>query len=284
VLPGGGVVDRMGGLLKDNAGYDLPALLVGSEGTLGAITAARLQLEPARRFRLAVLFGVAGVEQALTLLAVLRGVPGLEAADHLDAACMRLVREHGGLRDPFEREHGCYLVAQFAADEDVTPALAAAVEEVAPAPDVAVASETSERRRLWAYRELLNEAIRGIGVPHKLDVGVPLAALAEFSARVRSGVEAAFPGAGVYLYGHIGDGNVHANVVGPAPDDEGVDELILRCATELGGTISAEHGVGVAKRRYLHLCRSPTEIEAMHTIKAALDPAAIMAPGRVLEP
>jgi FAD/FMN-containing dehydrogenase len=86
----------------------------------------------------------------------------------------------------------------------------------------------------------------------------------------------------VFLYGHLGDGNVHVNVLGPGPDDDGVDEAVLRLACELGGTISAEHGVGLAKARYLHLCRSPDEIAAMRNLKAALDPRGILAPGRVL--
>jgi FAD/FMN-containing dehydrogenase len=282
VLPSGGMVERTSGLLKDNAGYDLPALLIGSEGTLGAITAARLQLEPAPRFRVAVLFGLEGLERALELLAVLRQVPGLEAADHLDLASMRLARERGGIRDPFAAERGCYLVAQFAAGEDVTPALAEAVASVAPEPDVAVASDSAGRRALWAYREILNEAIRATGVPIKLDVGVPPAALPEFSVRVAAEVAAAYPGAAIYLFGHLGDGNVHVNVVGPDPGTDAIDELVLRTATELGGTISAEHGVGIAKRPYLQLCRSAGEIEAMTALKSALDPTATMGPGRVI--
>jgi FAD/FMN-containing dehydrogenase len=282
VLPGGGRVERMGGLLKDNAGYDLPALLVGSEGTLGAITAARLQLEPAPSHRVVALFGLDRLQRALELLGALRGVPGLEAADHLDLASMRVARERGGWRDPFAAEWGCYLVVQFAGEEDVTPALAEAVVAVAPEADVAVAADSAGRRALWAYREIANEAIGATGVAIKLDVGVPPAALPEFSARVAAEVTAAHPGAAIYLFGHLGDGNVHVNVVGPDPRTDAVDELVLRAATELGGTISAEHGVGIAKRPYLHLCRSAGEIEAMTALKSALDPTATMGPGRVI--
>jgi FAD/FMN-containing dehydrogenase len=281
VLADGAVVSRMAGLLKDNAGYDLPALLIGSEGTLGVITAVRLQLEPASSFRIAALFGVVDLRAGLDLLRTLRGVPGLEAADFFDADCMRLVRDHRELRDPLGREHGFYLIAQCAADEDVTEQLATAAE-IAGDPDVVAASDSRGREELWAYRELLNEAIRAVGVPHKLDIALPLAAIPPFDREIRRRLADRFPEARLYIYGHLGDGNLHVNVVGPDPADDGVDELVLRCTAEYGGTISAEHGIGRAKRRYLSLCRSAADIAAMTALKRALDPAGLLAPGRVL--
>lgn len=281
VLADGSTVRRMAGLLKDNAGYDLPSLLVGSEGTLGVITAVRLQLEPASPFRIAALFGVADLRAGLDLLRALRAAPGLEAADFFDADCMELVRAHHDLRDPLGSAHGIYVIAQCAATEDVTEQLAAAVE-AAGDPEVAAASDTGGRQELWSYRESLNEAIRAVGVPHKLDVSLPLAAIPSFDAEVRRRLADRFPDAALYIYGHIGDGNLHVNVVGPDPADDGVDELVLRCTVEHGGTISAEHGIGRAKRRYLSLCRSAADIAAMTALKQALDPAGLLAPGRVL--
>jgi FAD/FMN-containing dehydrogenase len=282
VLADGTVVERMGGLLKDNAGYDLPALLVGSEGTLGVVTAARLQLVPAQPLRVAALFGVDSLGAGLELLAAIRRVPGLEAADFLDAACMRLVGEQRRVANPLgAADHALYVLAQWAGDRDPLDRVAAAVAALTPEPPVAVADGAADRERLWACRELINESIRDRGVPHKLDVAVPLAALPEFDRRVR-GLLATEPGAEIYLYGHLGDGNVHVNVLGVDPEDESVDEGVLRLAAELGGTISAEHGVGVAKTRFLSLCRSDAEIEAMRRLKAALDPHGILAPGRVL--
>jgi len=282
VLADGSRVTRMAGLLKDNAGYNLPALVVGSEGTLAVITAVRLQLEPAQPFRLTALFGLRDLRAAIDLLRVLRGVPGLEAADLLDAASMELVREQRGLRAPLAGEHGIYVVSQLAAAEDVTAELAAAVEGIDPEPEVAVASDTAGRGELWAYREAVNESIRATGVPHKLDVCLPIAALAAYDAALRERIAAAFPDARFYIYGHVGDGNLHVNLVGPAPDDDGVDDLVLRCTAEFGGTISAEHGVGIAKGRYLSLCRSGADIEAMRALKRALDPTDLLGPGRVL--
>ncbi len=282
VLADGSTVRRMAGLLKDNAGYDLPSLLIGSEGTLAVITAVRLQLEPTLPQRLAALFAVADLRAGLDLLRVLRGVVGLEAADFFDARSMELVRAHRGLRDPPGAPGGLYVIAQFAGHEDVTEDLGAAIETLDPEPVVAVATDTLGRESLWAYRELLNEAIRAEGVAHKLDVALPLAAIPAFDREVRALVAERFPAARLYIYGHIGDGNLHVNVVGPDPADDGVDEAILRCTAAHDGTISAEHGIGRAKRRYLSLCRSAADIEAMTKLKRALDPQGILAPGRVL--
>jgi FAD/FMN-containing dehydrogenase len=292
VLADGTVVGRMGGLMKDNAGYDLPALLIGSEGTLGVVTAARLALEPAKPLRVAALFGVGSLAAGLDLLAALRRVPGLEAADFLDAACMRLVEEQRGIVHPLGADratpadrpgakHPFYVLAQWAGERDPLEEIAAAVAGLAPEPPVAVADGAADRERLWAGRELINESIRERGVPHKLDVAVPPAALPELDRRLRELI-GAVPGASLYLYGHLGDGNAHVNVLGPDPEDESVDAAVLRLVAELGGTISAEHGVGVAKTKYLSLCRSEGEIEAMRRLKAALDPGGILAPGRIL--
>jgi FAD/FMN-containing dehydrogenase len=282
VLADGSLVERMSGLLKDNAGYDLPALLIGSEGTLGVVTAARLQLEPAKARRVAALFGVGSPAAGLELLAALRRVPGLEAADFLDSACMELVGEARRVANPLGEEHPLYAIAQWAGDRDPLDAVAAAVAGLSPEPPVAVADGAADRERLWACRELINESIRERGVPHKLDVAVPLAALPEFDRRARQLVAAT--AAELYLYGHLGDGNVHVNLLGPDPEDESLDEAILRLVAELGGTISAEHGVGAAKARFLSLCRSDGEIAAMRRLKSALDPGGILAPGRILPP
>ncbi|MFN8164412.1 MAG: FAD-linked oxidase C-terminal domain-containing protein [Solirubrobacterales bacterium] len=195
---------------------------------------------------------------------------------------MRLVRDCRSLPDPLGSNSATYVVAQCSADTDVTEQLTAAVEALAPEPAVVAATDTLGRESLWAYRELLNESIRAQGVPHKLDVGLPLRVIPEFDRELRARVGAAYPDASLYLYGHLGDGNFHVNLVGPDPDDEGLDELVLRCAADHGGTISAEHGIGRVKPRYLALCRDEADIRAMRSLKEALDPAGLMAPGRVL--
>jgi FAD/FMN-containing dehydrogenase len=173
-----------------------------------------------------------------------------------------------------------YVIVECGAAEDPTEALAAALEEETAVADVAVADETARRTALWTYREALNEAVNAAGVPHKLDVSVPQAALAAFAREVVDVVEDAAPGARTILWGHLGDGNLHVNVLGAGTD--GVDEPVLRLVAAHGGSISAEHGIGVAKRAWLGLTRSAEEIAAMTAIKRALDPAGTLNPGAVL--
>jgi FAD/FMN-containing dehydrogenase len=280
-IPRGGLVRRMAGLLKDNAGYDLAQLLVGSEGTLGVVTAARLSLVPRMPFRVAALFGVSGLAEGLRLLRALRPVPGLEAVDVFDAAGMELVCAHRRIARPFARDHAVYVIVQCAAAVEVIEELADAVEAMPDPPEVVAATDTAGREGLWTYREALNESIRAAGIPHKLDVALPIARLPEFDRALRERL-AVEPTWQLYVYGHLGDGNLHVNVLGADPADERVDELVLRCAAAFGGTISAEHGVGRAKRRWLSLCRGAADIAAMHAVKQALDPTGVLAPDRVL--
>jgi FAD/FMN-containing dehydrogenase len=148
--------------------------------------------------------------------------------------------------------------------------------------DSAMATGRPGCDRLWAYRERHTEAISAEGIPHKLDVTLPLARLPEFEQRVRGAIAAADPAARPILFGHAGDGNLHVNILGLAPDDERPDDAVLRLVAELGGSISAEHGIGIAKMPWLHLTRSAADREAMRAIKSALDPAGILNPGVVI--
>jgi FAD/FMN-containing dehydrogenase len=285
VLADGTVVDRLAGLLKDNAGYDLSALLIGSEGTLAVITRVAVRLVPLHRNRVAALFGLPDLERALSLTTRLcEDVPSLAAADFFDAAGLELVCAHRGIAPPFPQRWPAYLIAECAADEDPTVSLAAAVEASGPEPAVAVADDSAGREHLWAYRELQNEALAAAGVPHKLDVSVRVPDVPRFAAAVRERVAAVDPAAKCVLYGHLGDGNVHVNVLGPSPGDQRVDGAVLELVAEYRGSISAEHGVGVAKREHLGLCRSGGEIKAMARVKAALDPAGVLNPGCLLPP
>src|SRR5512133_2909069 len=251
VLADGTIVDRPA-LLKDNAGYDLPALLVGSEGTLGVITAVRWRLVALLTSRVAALVPLASLEQAAALLASVRPrlQSTLHAADFFLDEGLQLVLDHDGLPAPVPERAPVYVLLECAAASDPTAELAGALA-AAGIEDAVVADDSAERRRLWRFREGHAEAIAANGIPHKLDVGVPLARLPEFAARVVDEVARVAPGARPIVFGHLGDGNVHVNVLGPDPDDHAVDEAILRLAADCGGTISAEHGVGVAKARWL---------------------------------
>jgi FAD/FMN-containing dehydrogenase len=278
VLADGSVVRRMDGLVKDNSGYDLAGLLCGSEGTLAVVTEVRLRLVPVWPHRVTALVGTGGLDAALDLLVRLRSVPGLEAVEVMFADGVELVRAETGLGPSPVGPAPCQLVIECAGLEDPTDALGT----VLSGPGVtgtAVASDPGGRTRLWAWRERHTEAVNSLGVPHKLDVALPLGRLAAFEAAVRPAVAAVAPGAAIVIWGHLGDGNLHVNVVGPPADDEAVDDAVLRLAAAHGGSISAEHGIGVAKRRWLGLTRAPADVSAMRAIKDALDPGRMLNPG-----
>ncbi len=395
VLASGEVVSRMPGLLKDNAGYAVPELLAGSEGTLAVITRARLRLIRSPRHRVVALVALAsdvpaagpaatgreeGTRTALTRGAATGPEPGtktavttavktgaatgpepgtkstvttaaktggetatggrsgalgtpearaaasavaltgrararldsLQAAELFFEAGLALVlRQRGGER-PFRDRQAGYLLIECAADSDPSSDLATLLSDAPEVVDAVLASDASGRQRLWSLREAHTEAIGAAGIAHKLDVSVPLARLPELVDGLPRAIARAVDGgtadvtealqgdemAGerrtpgppapvgleLILFGHVGDGNLHVNVLGLAPDDDRLDEAVLRLVAELGGSISAEHGVGVAKRRWLGLTRSAADIAAMRAIKRALDPAGLLNPEVLFPP
>jgi FAD/FMN-containing dehydrogenase len=283
VLGDGSVVSHLGGLLKDNTGYHLPSLLCGSEGTLGVVTAARVRLVAAAPARAVALLGFAAMEDAVTAaLALHRDLPVLDAAELMTGAGIDLVCRVLDLAPPFAARHAAVLLVEAAATGDPTAVLAEAVSGVEGVVDAAVATDGPRRAALWRYRESHTEAINHLGPPHKLDVTLPSAALAPFLAEVPAVVRRVVPGADVWLFGHAADGNIHVNVTGVAPDDEAADDAVLDLVAAHGGSISAEHGIGRAKVRWLHLNRSAAEIAAFRAIKRALDPDGILNPGVLL--
>lgn len=283
VLANGDVIRRLPGLVKDNTGYDLGQLLAGSEGTLAVVTAVRLKLVPQLSHRVVALLAVPDISAALTLVASVRAaMPSLEAAEVFFQEGVDLVCRHSGLTSPFPNSHGCYVLVECASRRDESNELAAVLSAISAIQNSAMAVESPGRQRLWAYRERHTEAINAEGIPHKLDVSLPLSRLAEFEGRVRQAIVAVVPLARPILFGHAGDGNLHVNILGLEPDDERADDAVLRLVAELGGSISAEHGIGIAKRPWLELTRSATDIETMQAIKKALDPNGILNPGVIL--
>jgi FAD/FMN-containing dehydrogenase len=284
VLADGSVLRRLPGMRKDNTGYDLAGLLCGSEGTLAVVTRVRLRLVPPLPQRAVAVVGLDSPDAALAAAGELRRrLTSLLALELFTDAGLELVMRHAHAVAPFAARHPAYLLVEVAdASTDPTDELAAALDD-AGATDVAVASDPRGRHRLWQLRERHTEAVNAAGVPHKLDVSVPLDRYAEAMARVPTAVEAAAPGAQTILYGHVGDGNLHVNVLGPPPEDEAVDDAVLACVIELGGSISAEHGIGIAKTRWLVRDRGAADIAAMRAIKNALDPRGILNPGVIFE-
>ena len=277
VLADGTVISRLGGIQVDNTGYDLTQLLAGSEGTLAVITAARLRLWRADPPTLTLLAGLPGIEAAAAVAARISSlVPGVRAAEYFEAAGLALVREHTGLPAPLGRDHPAYLLVDAAASSNDAERLVVLPELT----DAAVALDTQARTALWAYRERHTESIGAAGVPHKMDVAFPAARLAGFRAELDEII--AKLDARAIVFGHIGVGNLHVNVLGPGPDDHRADDAVLRLAAGHGGTISAEHGIGRAKAAMLPLSRSAPEIAAMRAIKHALDPTGLFNPGVLL--
>jgi FAD/FMN-containing dehydrogenase len=276
----GRVVSRMAGLVKDNAGYDLAALLTGSEGTLAVITRARLRLVPSFGERVVALVAVEDIDAAQRLLAQVRaGAPSLEAAEVFFAEGLALVLRHAGGITPFATDHPVYLLLECAAHRDPTEELADALGEAAEVLDVAVATDGPSRARLWSLRESHTEAINAEGIPIKLDVSLPADAMVTFVERVHTVVAEVAWSARAILFGHLGDGNLHVNVLGADPDGHEVDDAVLRLTVQLGGSISAEHGIGQAKLDWLPLYREATDLELTGSIKQALDPAGLLNPG-----
>ena len=257
VLADGSVVTRLDPPPQDNAGYDLSGLLPGSEGTLAVITAARLRLVPRPGPGCVVLVGCPDIEAAVALLPA----AGLRAAEVMLAPGVELVRRVAGLLQPLPTAWPVYLLLETDEPPDLPDTVEAAVDP-----------------RLWAYRERHTEAISTLGVPHKLDVSLPLDRLGAFL----TGLPEAVAPYDVFVFGHLAMGNLHVNVLGPAPEDDSVDETVLRLAAAHGGSIAAEHGIGVAKVRLLGLTRSPAELDVMGRIKRSFDPDALLNPGVLL--
>jgi FAD/FMN-containing dehydrogenase len=286
VLADGAVVSRLGGLVKDNVGYDLPGLVVGSEGTLAIVTRARLRLVPRPAHRVVALCAVDDLAAAVRLTAYLRQrVAGLTAVEYVERAGVDLVVERSGVAAPFpDRDHPAHLVVEVAGADVPTERLAAAVADAPGIRDVAVAEDGPGQVRLWAVREAHTEAIAAVGVPHKLDVSLPLGRIAAFRQALGELLTARWPHARPIVFGHLADGNLHVNVLGPAPDDDRLDAAVLALVAAHGGSISSEHGVGRQKAPYLHLGRSEADRTAMRAVKRALDPDGRLNPGVLFPP
>jgi FAD/FMN-containing dehydrogenase len=282
VLADGTILRRLPGMPKDNTGYDLGGLLAGSEGTLAVITRVRLRLVPPLAQRAVA---VAGFTDAATAVAAAgrlrRELASVLALELFTDAGLELVMRHAGVAALFAARRPVYLLVEAGSDAaDPSDELLAALAAIGADDDAAaMASDPGGRHRLWQLRERHTEAVNAEGVPHKLDVSVPVARYAELVERAPAIVAAVDPAARTICYGHVGDGNVHVNVLGPPPDDERVDDAVLELVLELGGSVGAEHGIGIAKVDWLVRDRGEEAVAAMRALKRAWDPAGILNPG-----
>jgi FAD/FMN-containing dehydrogenase len=276
-LPDGSVMSRQCEVRSDNTGYDLPALFVGAEGTLGVITAVELRLYPVPAHRVTAVCGfddLAAVVSAGRDLADLESIAALELIDGRAAA---LAAEHLNLPAPVPRPW--MLLVELAGDADQTERLAGALAGVALRGQPAVGVDTAAQQRLWQLRESMAEVVGLFGPPLKFDVSLPLSAIPSFAADSAELIAGSAPDAWPILFGHIGEGNLHLNVLRCEPAAESrIYAAMMELIAAHGGNVSSEHGVGSRKRAYLSMSRQPGDIAAMRTIKAALDPTGYLNP------
>ena len=297
VLADGRVLNALSKLKKDNTGYDLKNLFIGAEGTLGIVTAATLKLFPKPRAIETAYVGLKSPEAALRLLSIAQG----EAASSLtsfellgDIAVDFSIRHGIDIRDPLSSKHPWYVLMELSSPRDdardaLEQILAKGMED-GIVDDAVIAANLSQRQAFWKLRDEMSAAQKPEGGSIKHDISVPVAAVPAFIAEANAAVVKLIPGARPVPFGHLGDGNIHYNVSQPIGGDAAdflarwheVNEVVFAIVLKMGGSISAEHGIGVLKRDELPHVKDKVAIELMRSVKAMLDPLGIMNPGKVL--
>ena len=298
VLADGRVLNNLNKLKKDNTGYDLKNLFIGSEGTLGIITAAVLRLVPRPRSVETAYVGVPSPQAAVDLLglATERLSGGVTSFEMMVRAGIEAVVKHDSKsRDPLASPHPWYVLIEVSSQQrtglrDVLEEILADGYAKGLVQDATIADSIEQAKAFWRTRELFGEVQRQIGASIKHDISVPVAAIPAFIAEADAAVMKFIPGSRTLPFGHVGDGNIHYNVMQPEGTDkkeflarwDDVNAVVFAVVKKHGGSISAEHGVGVMKRDILHLYKDPVALELMRGLKQMLDPNGILNPGKVL--
>lgn len=301
VLADGRVWDGLKGLRKDNTGYDLKQLFIGSEGTLGIITKAVLKLHPKPTDRVTAFVAVPDPHAAVRLLARARGLVGEQVTtfELIQRYCLDIAARHvADVVDPLDGRHPWYVLVEFTGQgapgtlrEPVEQLLADGME-AGEVTDGTIAGSDAQAAALWRIRESVPEAQNHEGVSLKHDVSVPLSRIATFITRASEALAGRYPGIRICAFGHIGDGNIHFNPAEPegsAPgafkrEQAAVNRIVHDLIAELGGSISAEHGVGRLRMDEIRHYKSAVEMDLMATLKQALDPRGILNPGKLVIP
>lgn len=303
VLADGSVFDALTPLKKDNRGFDLKQLLIGSEGTLGVVTAATLRLLPGLADRAVLWAGLGSIQDARALLlhAEDRAGSALEGFEVMPRHSLEAVLAHvPGARSPLQGRHEWHALIELAADEESAStlsgravALMESAFEAGLVEDATIAANEAQAEQFWLLRDEIAPAERALGPAMQHDISVPVALMADFVAAAVPQVEARFAGSKAVAFGHLGDGNVHFHVLAPPgairgqwEDTEGkaISAFVHDLVTQWNGSISAEHGIGQLKRDELARLGDPVQLGVMRSIKHALDPQNLLNPGKLVPP
>lgn len=292
VLADGTVLPGLRRIVKDNTGYDLAGLFCGAEGTLGVVTGVALRCSPVPAGRVTALVAVPGFDETVTLLRSLqsRTAGAVAAFEVMWRSFYELVAvESGHHQPPLPPDHPLYVLTEVEVGEPAGASewfagLIAALAGEGIVSDAVVAHTTGDRSALWAIRDDIPALVEALGGRLAYDISLPIASMPGYLDGLRDALDRRHPGARLVVFGHLGDGNLHVTIGGP-PDGVAadIDRLVYDPLAELGGSISAEHGIGRHKRPHLGRSRSPEEIATMRTIKQALDPTGLLNPGVIFE-
>jgi len=293
VLASGEVLELNGALEKNNTGVDLRQLFIGSEGTLGIITEATLKLTRVPGHLDVLLFAVADLAAVLSLFQSARHGPfTLMAYETFTQVCLNRVQRHRKVRPPFEQPATQYVLMEVEqADPQALESWVSNLFESNAVLDGVLAASPSQAAELWSLRESISESLSATGLPHKNDIALPIASLQAFTADFEQLVSTNYPEFELAVFGHIGDGNLHINIMKPDAMEKAafharcaqLDPAMFALVKKHGGSISAEHGIGLLKKPYLGYSRTPAEIELMRAMKRNLDPNALLNPGKVFD-
>jgi FAD/FMN-containing dehydrogenase len=292
VLASGAIVGGLNKMIKDNSGYDLRNLLIGSEGTLAVITRAVLRLRPKPTATATAWCGLPSFDAVTTLLRRAQAglAPGVSAFEVMWAGYHDTVLANlDNLRAPLDSPHPFYVLLESVGTDPVRHGEAfeeflAAMLEEGVVTDAALASNEAHAHAFWAIRDAPGEYQRFIPNHAAYDVSFSIAQVGDAASRCEAQLRARWPDATIMIYGHLGDGNIHivVDVPGlPKHDHDAIDQVIYEVTRDFRGSISAEHGIGIKKKHFLHLTRSEADVASMRAIKQALDPARILNPGKI---
>lgn len=297
VLPDGRIWNGLRSLRKDNTGYDLKQLFIGAEGTLGIVTAAVLKLQPRPQTTVTAMVAVGNVTSATRLLELIRESCGnaLSGFELMSRNCIEMVLKNiPDVAEPFDAQYPWYLLIHLS---DVSKSVVqdtlrnTVTTFTSPRFDYQITADAKVAEQWWKIRRNISEAQKREGLSIKHDVSVPVSRVAQFILHADASLKSAYPGVRILAFGHMGDGNIHYNVSLPdkhknilfiAAQEHNVNKLVYEVIRELGGSISAEHGLGQLKRDTIRDYKDAVELDLMHSVKRALDPQGLMNPGKVI--